>query len=165
MMDYTATGATATGENWRDNYRTPPEILDRVRLIWPDYFDPFPIAILIPLPEPWDGFSSEWDSCAFINPPFSKYKQAVQHGLTQPTEQIWLSHTNHDTSWWKALFEASSAVCLLHKRVKFIDPRNGIQTRSTAIGKCQSVFYRGDDVEAFARAFEDIGFIVVSNNR
>ena len=101
------TGAAATGENWRDNWQTPPEILDRVNEFWPSgWLDPCP-------PDPtFDGLKKKWAQQAFINPPFSQYLKWLLHGLTQKPEQIWIGHHSHDTQAGRLLLNASRAAIL-----------------------------------------------------
>jgi hypothetical protein len=149
-----AQGAKATGENWRDHWGTPDNIKVAVKKFYgKEPFDPCPWN------PNFDGLTTSWSECAYINPPFSEYKKWVQHGLMQPPEQIWLSHTSHDVQWYKSLLSSVDAVCLLSKRVNFIHPLTGEASKSTAIGKCQTIFYRGVRVADFKESFSHLGVV------
>lgn len=154
-------GAKAKGDPIADQWQTPPEILDAVRAFYGgEFFDPCPAK-----PD-FDGLAVKWQPNAFINPPFSQYKQWSWHGKFQPRPQIWLCNQNHDTEWYDNLITGASALCLLMDRVVFIDPRTGKPAADkngrpqTAIGKCQTLVYAGDDVKGFYEHFRPLGKIV-----
>lgn len=152
------TGAKQTGEDWRDSYGTPPYILKAVAQLCDYWADPCP-----PSPH-FDGLGREWDEYwdfVFVNPPFSQYAKWVDHGMKQDCDQVWLSHTNNDTQWFQKLASKASALCLLNKRVKFIDPRTGVETTSTFINKGQCIHYIGNDLEGFNRAFSPLGNVLL----
>jgi hypothetical protein len=152
-------GAKATGQSLRDHWQTPPYILEAA--VWflkslpniTEVFDPCP-----PNPQ-LDGLAIEWPPGTFINPPFSQYAKWVDHGIKQKPEQIWICHHNHDTRWFRKLMDYSDAISLLTKRVNFIHPENGHQPGS-AIGKCQSIVYRGRYVDHFEGHFCDLGRVL-----
>jgi hypothetical protein len=156
-------GARATGESWRDHYRTPTDFLNRARMLWgiDEPFDPFPVNYSELYGDMWSGFQNVWGSFAWVNPPFSRYKEAVAHGLQQPTEQLWICAVDNSTKWFQALWDASSGICLLNSRVRFIDPRTGEQTKGTDIGKGNAIFYRGNNPGAFSHHFQDLGRIIL----
>lgn len=151
------TGALATGDAERDNWRTPGYILEAVKAFWGTAWrDPCPA-------DPrFDAFDMAWVPCdrLFINPPFSEYLRWAEHFARMRCDQIWLGHHSHDTQWFKTLLHYSSAVLLLKKRVSFIDPLSGEPSASSTPGKCQSLLYKGDDVEGFYNAFKHLGSIV-----
>jgi hypothetical protein len=177
-------GVKETGETWRDNYITPPYILDQLNRFfngaaWHDMapveghgVDRTTIAHHTkPYPNMWlplgDSLSEpEWPNKCYINPPFSQYKAwaavgivAYKEGLARGVhkEQVWLCHTNNSSGWFKQLTEYAGAICLLRDRVKFIDPRTGSPTESTAYGKSQALIYLGLRTHDFAKAFQALG--------
>ncbi len=137
-----------------DFWQTPEYILERVRAMYPNYFDPCP-------PKPGkDGLGLFWDwDGVFVNPPFSQLARWVDYGLDQPREQIWLTHHKHDTKWCQKLVKASTAFAMLKKRVKFIDPATG-QPRSTQFDQRQTLWYLGNRGDDFKAWFKDLGFVV-----
>ncbi len=153
-------GAKATGEAWRDNYRTPAYIIDRVNAVFPDgWLDPCPEN---PLPG-MDGLGMYSFQNRYVNPPFSQYQKWVDHWLYQPGEQIWICHTNNSSGWFKQLMAEASALCLLFKRVIFIDPRTGEPCKNSSYGKSQSVIYVGDRPEVFIGEFSKLGYSFLTN--
>lgn len=161
VFDLVKTGAKAQGESWRDNYRTPEELLSLVRdCLGQDYFDPCPAN-----PD-FDGLSIKWQRNSFINPPFSKYPQWVLYGLEQPWQQIWLANNATETKWFQLLAKKSQGLCLLRpkglfnlSRVPFIDPRTKLPAKDNVRG--QVLFYRGGDLERFQKVFGKHGVITM----
>lgn len=113
-------GAKSTGDNWRDNYKTPRNILDLVDRLFGErgWFDPCP-------PSPtFNGLLRHWGpQPIYANPPFSEFSKWVEHGIKQPGEQIWICHSNTETQWYQTLIKHSDLMVLTKYRVKFIDPR------------------------------------------
>lgn len=159
------TGALATGENWRDHWKTPPHIIEAINQMWPDgWHDPCPAN-----PQ-HDALSDECDWNAggplYINPPFSQYRAWVDKWTNEARpEAIWLCHHSHDTSWFQGLTSGepeNTAICLLRGRLRFIDPRTGDPSASTAIGKCQSLIYYGrmEGHRRFFETFSPLGLVL-----
>lgn len=145
-------GAKAKGDPQADKWRTPPYLLEAVNEFYEGkWFDPCPAN-----PD-FDGLAMKWPPDTYINPPFSQYKKWSEHGWHQAMDQIWMSHHNHDTGWWQSV--PVDAMCLLFDRVKFINPETG-KPGTTAIGKCQTLRYRGNNVARFAAVFRGLGQIV-----
>lgn len=152
MINPMQMGARAKKDSQADHWQTPPHILDKVSEFFDGLWtDPCPAN------PTFDGLSIIWPSRTYINPPFSQYREWALHGRQQTSEQIWMSHHNHDTQWWNLL--ECDAMCLLYDRVKFIDPTTG-KPNSTAIGKCQTLRYRGRETRRFQQIFKGFGTIV-----
>ncbi len=148
-------GAKGKGEPWRDNYRTPDELLELVRnCLGHDYFDPCPAN-----PE-FDGLAIEWQPNTFINPPFSQYAQWVAHGLKQPMPQIWLANNATETKWFQLLANKSHGICFLNKRVTFIAPEGVEQGKGNPRG--QVLFYRGGNLRRLEETFASHGIITIA---
>ena len=167
-------GAKATGENWRDNYQSPREILDRVdELFGSGWIDPFPVN------PTFDCFLRNFDdSNLYINPPFSQYARAVDYltgkGTIGPgiNQQIWLlENVKTETRYAQKLLKLSSAVCYLDKRINFLDPRTGEpykvwnekkqkwENGSNRVGHL--LIYLGESPGAFEDIFKDLGVVIV----
>lgn len=157
MPDVLGIGAKATGEDWRDHYRTPPDILRAVEHVFPFYYDPCPAN-----PD-FDGLSVWWPPEAYINPPFGDYGKWAAWGLRQPGPQIWMCNTNNASSWYQELLRASSAMVLFSYRVKFIDPRTGAPAKRPA--NHTTVFFRDGGADpsqylAFKQQFSQFGYFI-----
>lgn len=155
-------GAAATGENWRDNYITPPRILEAVNTLWPrGWFDPCPSkrSCWYDGDSVYDGLVNSWPIESYVNPPFSQYLKWLAHGLPQMVDQLWICHHDSSTERFKRLWNASDAFVLLEDRVKFIDPRTGEPTTNSSYGKSQTIFYIGSDIYQFNHVFKNLGYV------
>lgn len=139
-------GVKETGELWRDSYITPQYITSAIKHVFPEGW-------LDPCPQEWEeshgdgldigSFTESASKNVYINPPFSQYQRWTDAWLEHETSnQIWICHTNNSSQWYKDLERASDLICLLNNRVKFIDPRTGLPSESSAIGKSQTVFFK-----------------------
>lgn len=155
-MGILVTGDKATGEKWRDNWITPDYIKDLVRACFgTDFFDPCPEN------PTKDALTIPWEPFSFINGPYSEFKAGkwLDHGLQQPSPQIWLAFSNTETVWWQRLAKSSTAICFVKKRIRFIDPRT--YEKSEKPTQASTIFYRGDSPYSFKRHFDDMGIIVL----
>ena len=154
-MNSMVMGAKAGGKSEKDNWQTPPELLEVITEFFPGVmFDPCPAN------PSFNGLSMPWTRDVYVNPPFSQYLDWAEHGIKQDTDhQIWMCHHSHDTRWFKTLMQRASALCLLSKRVKFINPETG-KSAGTAIGKCQSLIYIGHSPDHFCEWFASVGLTV-----
>lgn len=153
-------GARATKDPTKDNWITPPyilEIIDRFygKGTWVDAAPIGPIA---------DSLSQTWAAeRIYINPPFSQYEAWAKHGLASLThykqEQIWICHHGHDVKWFRFLLAKASAMVLIDHRVKFIDPVTRQPSENSAYGKCQTLLYIGWRPQVFMEAFSPLGYV------
>jgi hypothetical protein len=72
------------------------------------------------------------------------------------TAGIMLTHNYTDTSWFHEASEIADAACFTRGRIAFLDS-GGTPCTSPAQG--QTFFYFGEEREAFAAKFEEIGTI------
>lgn len=172
-MTVTVQGAKATGENWRDNWQTPVNVLELVTLFYGDYwFDPCPVDPDINgLEECW----SQYGNSQFINPPFSQYAKWIDFGLrqgcdknricnnNQGCEQIWLCNSNTDTKYYHKLLNASSALVLTNYRMSFRHPETGEEINGNRQG--QTLFYIGSRPREFGEVFGELGTVLQGSNR
>lgn len=141
-----------------DYWRTPNYITDAVNELWPDgWMDPCPANPKI------DGMSYNWCQPAYINPPFSNYLKWAEWGQYHCTnEQLYICGHDHSTKWFKTITQSASALCLLSKRVRFIDPVTGLEGKAPS--QCHTLIYchgiNKDNTERFEQVFSKLGIIV-----
>lgn len=155
------TGALATGEKWRDNWITPPEIISLIDQTFgqDNWIDPCPIN-----PD-FDALCIDWpsESNFYINPPFSEYSDWVYYFERDFNRSnfIWLCNSNTETKWYQTLLKHSQTICFPNKRIKFIDPRTGLSDGSPRQGN--TLFLIGPSIRfsgAFYYNFGPLGHIV-----
>lgn len=161
--------AQGTGEN---EWYTPAEHIERARAVLGEFdLDPAssPIAQKIVKARQFftindDGLKHEWRGRVWLNPPYAQ--PAIQHfaekivsevRAKRVTEAIMLTHNYTDTAWFHHANSAASAICFTRGRIGFLSP-SGERAAPT---QGQAFFYYGGDVAKFARAFSDIGMVVV----
>lgn len=71
-------GNKADGKHY---WLTPPELLEKLNAEFGFDFDPCPF----PKPEDFNGLTSEWGKCSYVNPPFGSYTDPVTKKLKGPT--------------------------------------------------------------------------------
>lgn len=110
-----------------------------------------------------DGLAQAWTGRVWMNPPYaqplishfaSKLVKEVKAGAV--TSAIALTNDCTDTAWFHELAGASAAFCLTRGRIRFVSPKgnHGSPTQG------QAFFYFGEDTEAFADVFNEVGLIV-----
>jgi phage N-6-adenine-methyltransferase len=114
-----------------------------------------------------DGLSREWSGNVFLNPPFEHavIKQFINklcdEYLADNVEQaVLLTNNSTDTKWWRRAAEVSAGVCFTLGRINFYKA-DGEITQPTN-GQC--LIYFGDNLDRFAEAFAEIGFIMVEKD-
>lgn len=172
----------ALGLQPKDLWRTPDPILDRVRQLGPIGLDPCGNAQntvgarLWYHPEhgnaaPTDAttwHALEDDEGVYQNHPYSQNDVWAAHAIAYyffnrargwNGHYVVLANASSGTKWFAALSEHANAVANLRKRMAFIDPKTGKQTAGNQWGT--RVWYFGDNVAGFAKAFADIATIEV----
>lgn len=165
------TRATAqTGDN---EWYTPAEHLDAARSVLGDIdLDPASNEAAQELVKAEKYFTAEddglerreWHGRVWLNPPYAQpliaqfvSKLIEEHKAGRTTSAIMLTNNSTDTAWWHEAANESGAICFTRGRIPFYKPDGG----PSAPLQGQTFFYFGDDVETFARHFQEIGFVVV----
>ncbi len=153
------TGASQTGEKWRDHWRTPPNIIERIEaVLGPDWFDPCPAD------PTFDGLSIPWPNTGvYVNPPFSQYAKFFEYGRTQPWPQIWMANTDNSTKLYQEMMRHCTIALLWRvkkeSRIGFIDPRTNRKSRENR--SAQTLFYFGcSGIYKFREEFSNCGIFV-----
>lgn len=94
-----------------------------------------------------DGLSRAWHGRVWLNPPFDRYqvgawmKRLAGHG-----EGIALLHARTETDWFRPVWESSSAILFLGKRVKFLRPDGTEQSANSGAPVLLAAFGEADAV-------------------
>jgi hypothetical protein len=156
----------------RGDWRTPPEIVERVREAFggrigtdpcaaPDPLVSFAsVSLAGPTGSPADGLAQEWSRTAYVNPPFgdlaawaAKCEAEAQRGC----EVILLLPARTDTRYWHEHVASAALVCFLRGRLKFVG----------APGACPfptALAYWGSRPALFHAAFAPLGMVVVPSS-
>lgn len=109
-----------------------------------------------------DGLSKMWSGRVWLNPPYSAslIRQFVArlihfHETDQVSEAVILTNNSSDTVWFHDLL-SRYPVCFTRGRVKFWRPNH----KTFGARQGQTLFYLGDNIEAFAREFGPLGMVV-----
>lgn len=112
-----------------------------------------------------DGLSQKWRGCVWLNPPYAQplcanFCEAVTHKfLNKEIEQACVLVNNAtETSWFSKMHQASTGVCFLDWRVKYLDKTG--QSAGTPL-QGQAVFYFGKRLASFSAAFSNAGRVTV----
>lgn len=87
--------------------------------------------------------SLPWGGRVWLNPPYSRglIKPFVEKFCTENFDSgIMLVNADTSTEWFHRALESCNAVCLLRKRVSFIDPKTWKPTKGNTRG--QAIFLR-----------------------
>lgn len=161
----------------RDDWQTPPPILDRVRKIGPIGFDPWSAdsnptgaALFCSKSCPIEAYDSNpnlsWavGGITFINPMYGYLiaacvKRAMLAFEREPYRGIFVVPAACNTSWYHALHRILGTVCHPFKRVAFINPDTGLPQKgndqAVIIGATLAV-----GPGSFEAAFRDYGTIL-----
>jgi len=110
-----------------------------------------------------NGLEKPWFGKVWLNPPYAQ--PAIAQFADKMVEEweagnveaaIVLTHNYTDTAWFQKLAHAASAICFTRGRVRFVSPSGELAAPTQG----QAFTYFGHDVDAFAAAFGEIGFVV-----
>lgn len=111
-----------------------------------------------------NGLDKDWLGNVWMNPPYSAKliksfaSKLVEQAINGNTESfIVLVNNATETSWFKEMCSVSEAICLVSKRIKFLDPE-GNPVGAPLQGQC--ILYGGNDPLSFAREFSQYGVVV-----
>lgn len=144
---------------------TPPEIVERViRCLGAIDLDPCSnsgapnIPAALHFTESDDGLLQEWQGRIYMNPPYGRpivgwvEKLCGEYRAGRVSAAVALVPARTDTTWFQMLRDA--AMCFIDGRLKFSGHDNAAPFPSAAA-------YLGDDIAAFADAFDGAGDIWV----
>lgn len=108
-----------------------------------------------------DGLSKPWKGRVWLNPPYAKdligkFCDKLAEGVDggKVTAAILLVNNATDTAWFHRVASKASAVCFVKGRIAFHDS-NGEPRGKPLQG--QMAMYFGDDPQAFAKEFGELG--------
>lgn len=119
----------------KSDWRTPPEVVERLHLVWggPPDLDPCASVEASLAKENWtgpafgglDGLAQPWgERSAYVNPPFDglaawSAKCALEH-RERRSEVILLLPSRTDTAYWHEHLASAALICLWRGRLKFV---------------------------------------------
>jgi hypothetical protein len=108
-----------------------------------------------------NGLEKKWTGNVWLNPPYSKdliglFAEKVVSESYGFKQAIVLVNNATDTAWFHKLLSASSALCLIKGRIKYLD-KTGNPANTPVQG--QAAVYVGDDPDSFCAAFSAIGAV------
>ncbi len=163
--------ATSSSDDYDgDEWYTPPDFLDRVRLVLGEIdLDPASSAFAQKtvgakrfFTKKDNGLTKSWSGNVFCNPPYSSpLISQFAEKFTASSEGkmnagIFLVNNTTDTAWFQSLLKRYS-VCFTAGRIAFLT-RSGERMNQTRQG--QAVFYFGRKKAAFLQHFGEIGTVV-----
>ena len=108
-----------------------------------------------------NGLACEWKGNIFLNPPYSSdligqfcHHLVREYVAGRMKSACVLVNNATETGWWEKLSEVATAVCLINRRVRFLDV-TGKPTGAPLQG--QAVLFVGEDTESFEREFKPLG--------
>lgn len=110
-----------------------------------------------------DGLSQQWKGRVWMNPPYTTGridrfvdKLLEHHVAGDVPAAVVLTNNATETRWWQRLAQASSAVCFVAGRIRFLSA-NGADANSPLQG--QTIVYLGPDHELFIENFRQFGML------
>ena len=139
-----------------DERYTPPWLLERVTaFLGPGWFDPCPASY--GHAPAVNGLAVPWTGKVYCNPPYSHIAPWTVKFLTEPfREGLFLIPAYTDTRAFGPLY--AQPILFMTGRISFVFPDGMSRTRSP-FGSV--LVYRGRRTAAFARAFSDLGTVMV----
>lgn len=155
-----------------DEWYTPPYIVEAARRAMGGIdLDPA-TSLLAPVHAPLfytkddDGLAHTWTGRVWMNPPYSRplLGKFVDKLLSSPGVQQACVLVNNctETAAGQALLSASSAVCFLRGRVRYLD-ETGAPRKTPLQG--QMVCYIGKGPSSFIREFTPLGVVLTTPTR
>jgi hypothetical protein len=148
----------------RGDWRTPPEIVEALHLLWdgPPDLDPCApvepphigrVNLCVPV---HDGLAERWSGTVYVNPPFGDLDDWAAKCASEAklgAEIVLLLPARTDTRYWHAHVSTAKAICFLRGRLKFVG----------APGACPfptALVYWGPRPWLFHRVFAARGMVV-----
>jgi len=161
-------GASGTGEN---EWYTPDQYLDAARDVLGEIdLDPASsdaaqkkVNAKAHFTKETDGLAQDWHGRVWLNPPYAQphiadfvSKLVGEVNVGRVSAAIMLTHNYTDNSWFHSAASIADAICFTRGRIRFYDNAGTLASPTQG----QAFFYFGDDVDAFAERFSDIGVIM-----
>lgn len=112
-----------------------------------------------------NGLTRSWSGNVWMNPPYaqplvSEFSEAVsaKYDAKEIKRACVLVNNATETAWFQRMLQSAAAVCFLKGRVKFLDP-SGDPSGAPLQG--QAVIYMGENPFRFAKAFADLGHVLM----
>lgn len=144
----------------KQDWCTPPLVLDRVRRVGPIALDPCTSAANPCGAEASysiHGLDLPWWGLAYVNPPYGRALQTwadkVVKEAARGVEIVMLVPSRTDTRWWGQVFEAAQACAFWKGRITFVGAPSAAPFPSC-------LFYFGTRSRRFRLAFKGVSRIV-----
>lgn len=137
-----------------DFWQTPQYILKVID----QFYSPWQWDDICPVEPVIDSLQYPWVQPLYGNPPFGEYLKWAEYAVTQPAEQIWMCNHDHSTQRFKVFLERATAICLIEKRIEFINPETVKPVKGN--NNCQSLIYlpgRVNRASEFCDTFSQLG--------
>lgn len=111
-----------------------------------------------------NGLEQEWSGRVWMNPPYAQpliqqFSERVADEVDKKAvdQACVLVNNATETAWFQRMLASAAAVCFPRSRVRFIDPEG---KPSGAPLQGQALIYFGNNKEAFAEQFKELGAIL-----
>lgn len=113
-----------------------------------------------------NGLDKPWYGNVWMNPPYSAaliklFSSKLNHEYSAGNTKSFITLTNNatETQWFKQLYDVSSVLCFLTKRVRFLDQQ--LKPIGAPL-QGQVLCFQGNDLQkdAFIKNFSDLGLIL-----
>ena len=159
----------------KQNWQTPPEMLDLVRQVGPIVLDPCsasdnPTKAMMWYTEKEDGLAQPWskNGVNYVNPPYKYADTWVKKCVAEWTrgcEVVALIPARTDTKYYHEwIFQTANAICFLKGRIKFLEPTaEGPKAKDAAPMPNALILWTHDpaSIRAFEQAFRAKGKVLV----
>ena len=115
-----------------------------------------------------DGLTQKWEGNIWLNPPYaqplmSQFADAVTNKYVsrEIAQAIVLTNNATETKWFQKLLTATSAVCLIKGRIKFVSPEG--KTGTPLQG--QIILYFGNNPDKFTEQFTKFGQVMWASEK
>jgi site-specific DNA-methyltransferase (adenine-specific) len=167
----TLASARVKNSTARDDWQTPPKVLERVRMVGPIVLDPCtsednPVGASFALTERQDGLAVDWadvldddiySGLVFANFPYSRAKLWAAKIVEESTcglEIVTLCAARPDSRWFfNLVWDSAQAVCFYRGRLRFVGAPSSAPFPSALV-------YHGPCPWAFEAAFADAGKVI-----
>lgn len=163
--------SSSTPNNTRDDWNTPPWLLELIRTFKPIEFDPCSNAGSFVGAPYWcdgssereNGLDQDWffRDLIFVNPPYSnglypKFCAKMHEEALRGAEIIALVPANVETRAWQDHLWRADAWCFPKRRINFY--YQGQEKKGVNFASC--LVYFGPDSARFAKVFEALGHVI-----